>query len=143
MVQSERYDYASVTDSVTTMNPARLRCSQRKKLVLTTKTAKVTKDSEICILNLRALRTTMLEIFRGLRKFLTAAHHRRNAIYTSGAIAPSLLSPARDCVAMRQLTRLSFLSEAKNLTFALCCEIRDSSAAPQNDIATQSPTGEM
>jgi len=30
------------------------------------------------------------------------------------------------------------LSEAKNLTFALCCEIRDSSAAPQNDVATQS-----
>ena len=43
---------------------------------------------------------------------------------------------------MRQLTRLSFLSEAKNLTFAPCCEIRDSSAAPQNDIATQSLAGE-
>jgi hypothetical protein len=51
---------------------------------------------------------------------------------------------------MRQLTRVSFLSEAKNLTFAPCCEIRNSSRSfilsvaegPQNDITTQSPAGE-
>ena len=54
-----------------------------------------------------------------------------------------LWKPPADCVAMRQLTRLSFLNEAKNLRFAPCCEIRDSSAAPQNDIATQSHEEEV
>jgi hypothetical protein len=54
----------------------------------------------------------------------------------------TLTSIPSETVSQFTNSRLSFLSEAKNLTFAPCCEFRDSSAAPQNDIATQSFEGE-
>jgi hypothetical protein len=54
-----------------------------------------------------------------------------------------VLARARDCVVMaRNLTRV-ILNEVKNLDLSIGSKRRDPSAAPQDDIATQSPTGEM
>jgi hypothetical protein len=51
---------------------------------------------------------------------------------------PSYISPVGDCVVMVRNLRRVILNEVKNLGLSISSKRRDPSAAPQDDIATQS-----